>query len=103
MISTGESLLAIEKLVAAAGGNVVGKLTILAEGEAQGRDDIKYLEPLPLFHPDGTVMRFSLSGLFSFSELEVSDYLFLLSGGVLNLPCSKHKTRLAPVIANISH
>lgn len=56
VISTGESLLAIEKLVAAAGGNVVGKLTILAEGEAQGRDDIKYLEPLPLFHPDGTVM-----------------------------------------------
>ena len=57
VISTGESLLAIEKLVAAAGGNVVGKLTILAEGEAQGRTDIRYLEPLPLFNPDGTVMK----------------------------------------------
>ena len=57
VISTGESLAAIEKLVDAAGGIVAGKLTILAEGEAQNRDDIKYLEPLPLFHPDGTVMK----------------------------------------------
>ena len=56
VISTGESLAAIEKLVDAAGGQVVGKLTILAEGEAQGRTDIRYLEPLPLFHPDGSVM-----------------------------------------------
>ncbi len=56
VISTGESLAAIEKLVESAGGNVVGKLTILAEGEAQGRTDIQYLEPLPLFRPDGTVM-----------------------------------------------
>lgn len=56
VISTGESLAAIEKLVAAAGGNVVGRLTILAEGDAQLRKDIRYLEPLPLFHPDGTVI-----------------------------------------------
>jgi len=57
VISTGESLTAIEKLVEAAGGVIAGKMTILAEGEAQSRDDIVYLEPLPLFHPDGTVMK----------------------------------------------
>ena len=55
VISTGESLYAIEQLVEKAGGNVVGKMAILAEGDAIGRTDIKYLEPLPLFKPDGTV------------------------------------------------
>ncbi len=55
VISTGESLLAIEKLVEKAGGNIVGKMTILAEGDAQGREDIIYLEKLPLFNPDGSV------------------------------------------------
>lgn len=49
VISTGESLTAIEKLVAKAGGNVVAKAAILAEGEAADRDDIIYLEKLPLF------------------------------------------------------
>jgi len=53
VISTGESLRAIEELVLAAGGNIVGKMTILAEGDAQKRDDIIYLEPLPLFNRDG--------------------------------------------------
>ncbi|MBQ4044092.1 MAG: adenine phosphoribosyltransferase [Clostridia bacterium] len=56
VISTGESIAAIEKLVEAAGGIVCGKVTILAEGDAQDREDILYLEKLPLFHPDGTVM-----------------------------------------------
>ncbi len=56
VISTGESLRAVEELVEAAGGNIVGKMTVLAEGDAQVRDDIIYLEKLPLFHPDGTVM-----------------------------------------------
>ena len=56
VISTGESIAAIEKLVEAAGGIVCGKVTILAEGDAQERGDILYLEKLPLFHPDGTVM-----------------------------------------------
>ncbi|MGN1409300.1 MAG: phosphoribosyltransferase family protein [Eubacteriales bacterium] len=56
VISTGESLKAIEELVNAAGGKIVGKMTILAEGDAQVRDDIIYLEKLPLFHPDGTVI-----------------------------------------------
>jgi len=53
VISTGESLRAIEELVKAAGGNIVGKMAILAEGDAQERDDIIYLEPLPLFNANG--------------------------------------------------
>ena len=55
VISTGESLKAVEKLVKQAGGNVVGKMAILAEGAAQDRPDILYLEKLPLFNPDGTI------------------------------------------------
>ena len=55
VISTGESLKAVEKLVVQAGGEVVGKMAILAEGAAQARQDIIYLEKLPLFNPDGTV------------------------------------------------
>ena len=54
VISTGDSLRAIEELVEHAGGNIVGKLAILAEGDAINRDDIKYLSPLPLFRADGT-------------------------------------------------
>ena len=49
VISTGESLRAIEKLVHCAGGEICGKMTILAEGDAQEREDIVYLEKLPLF------------------------------------------------------
>ena len=56
VISTGESLRAVEELVNAAGGNIVGKMTILAEGDAQTRDDITYLEKLPLFTGDGEVI-----------------------------------------------
>ena len=53
VISTGESLRAIEKLVEDAGGIIVGKMAVLAEGDAQNRDDIIYLEKLPLFNKDG--------------------------------------------------
>ncbi|MBO5778048.1 MAG: adenine phosphoribosyltransferase [Clostridia bacterium] len=53
VISTGESLRAVEELVAAAGGIVCGRMAILAEGEAADRTDILYLEKLPLFTPDG--------------------------------------------------
>jgi len=53
VISTGESLAALEKLVKSAGGNIVGKMTVLAEGDAIGRDDIIYLEHLPLFDKNG--------------------------------------------------
>ena len=53
VISTGESLAAVEKLVNEAGGNVVGRMAILAEGAAADRDDIIYLEKLPLFDVEG--------------------------------------------------
>ncbi len=53
VISTGESLSAMEQLVAQAGGIVCGRMTILAEGDAIGRPDITYLQPLPLFDNDG--------------------------------------------------
>ena len=49
VISTGESLAAIEKLVEEFGGNIVGRACVLAEGDAKDRTDIIYLEPLPLF------------------------------------------------------
>ena len=55
VISTGESLAALEKLVEDAGGIVVGRIAVLAEGDAQNREDIRYLEKLPLFNPDGTI------------------------------------------------
>ena len=55
VISTGGSLRAMEELVKIAGGTVVGKIAVLAEGDAQERDDIKFLAPLPLFNADGTV------------------------------------------------
>ena len=56
VISTGESLRALEVLVEQAGGIIAGRMAILAEGEAQERPDLIYLEKLPVFHPDGTVM-----------------------------------------------
>ena len=56
VISTGESLAALEALVEKAGGIICGRMAILAEGDAQDREDLIYLEKLPLFHPDGTVM-----------------------------------------------
>lgn len=49
VISTGESLKALEELVEKAGGNVVAKAAILAEGDAANRDDILFLEKLPIF------------------------------------------------------
>lgn len=49
VISTGESLKAIEELVKKAGGIIVGKVAVLAEGDAADRDDIIFLEKLPVF------------------------------------------------------
>ena len=49
VISTGESLKAIEQIVIAAGGNIVGKTAVLAEGDAADRDDLIFLEKLPVF------------------------------------------------------
>ena len=55
VISTGESLHAMEELVAQAGGTVTGRAAILAEGDALSRKDLIYLAPLPVFNADGTV------------------------------------------------
>ncbi len=53
VISTGESLHALETLVKEAGGEIVGRMAILAEGDAQNRKDLTYLEKLPLFDKEG--------------------------------------------------
>ena len=53
VISTGESLYAVETLVKEAGGVICGRMTILAEGDAQNREDLIYLEKLPLFTNQG--------------------------------------------------
>jgi adenine phosphoribosyltransferase len=55
VISTGESLFALEELVRQAGGIIAGKMAVLAEGDAIGREDISYIHPLPLFNKDGSV------------------------------------------------
>jgi len=55
VISTGESLHAVEVLMEKCGANVVGKMAILAEGDAIDREDITVLAPLPLFNADGSV------------------------------------------------
>ena len=49
VISTGQSLKALERLVEKAGANVVAKAAILAEGDAKDRKDIIFLEALPTF------------------------------------------------------
>ena len=56
VISTGESLKALEALVEKAGGEICGRMAILAEGDAVNREDLIFLEELPLFNPDGTIM-----------------------------------------------
>jgi len=52
VISTGESLTALEKLCEQAGGKIVCKAAVLAEGDAADRDDLVFLEKLPLFFKD---------------------------------------------------
>ena len=56
VISTGESLRALEELVLQAGGEIVGRMAILAEGDAIERKDITYLAPLPLFDGEGNAL-----------------------------------------------
>ena len=53
VISTGESLHAMEELVTRAGGIVAGRMAPLAEGDAAKRDDIKFLGTIPLFNGKG--------------------------------------------------
>ncbi len=55
VVTTGESIGGLEKLVTEAGGTVCGKLCVLAEDTAADRDDLIYLEKLPVFNPDGTI------------------------------------------------
>lgn len=55
VISTGQSLASMEYLIEQAGGQIVGKMAVLAEGDAIKRDDIIVLEQLPLFNSDGSV------------------------------------------------
>ena len=56
VISTGASLASLESLVLRAGGIIAGKMAVLAEGDATLRDDIIYLERLPLFDKDGNAI-----------------------------------------------
>lgn len=56
VISTGESLRALEALVNQAGGEIVGRMAILAEGDAQERTDLIYLEKLPVFNAKGEII-----------------------------------------------
>lgn len=53
VISTGESLHALEALVERSSGKIVGRMAILAEGDAIGRPDITYVQKLPLFDKNG--------------------------------------------------
>ncbi len=53
VVSTGGSFAATESLVNQAGGNVVGRMAILAEGAAAKRNDVIFLAPLPLFNAKG--------------------------------------------------
>ena len=55
VISTGGSMHAMESLVDQAGGIIVGRAAVLAEGGAADRKDIVYMEKLPLFNADGTL------------------------------------------------
>ncbi|CDC13090.1 MAG: adenine phosphoribosyltransferase [Clostridium sp.] len=48
VISTGESLKAVEELCAKFDANVVAKAAVLAEGDAAKRDDIVFLGEIPL-------------------------------------------------------
>ena len=56
VVSLGDSLHALEELVKAAGGEICGRMTILAEGNAKNRDDLIYLEELPLFDKNGNAL-----------------------------------------------
>lgn len=49
VVSTGESLEALRKLIAHTGGTIVGQAAVLAEGDASKRSDLIFLEELPLF------------------------------------------------------
>ena len=55
VISTGGSLISMTNLIEKAGGNIVGKMAVLAEGDAMDRGDIIALHKLPLFDAEGNI------------------------------------------------
>ena len=57
VVSTGGSLLSMEKLIDEVGGTIVARMTVLAEGDALKRDDLIYLQELTLFTPEGEPIR----------------------------------------------
>lgn len=57
VISTGESLKALEALAQKAGGNIVAKMAVLAEGDSYNRTDITVLAKLPLFDETGNIIK----------------------------------------------
>jgi adenine phosphoribosyltransferase len=57
VISTGESLKSMELLVNSVQGNIVGRMAVLAEGDAAHRADITFIEELPVFNADGTIKK----------------------------------------------
>ena len=57
VISTGETLAAMEKLIRTAGGEIAGRMAVLAEGDAIGREDLICLETLPVFDGQGEPVR----------------------------------------------
>ena len=48
VVSTGNSLLGLEELVALAGGTIQKKAFVLAEGDAKNRPDVCFLDTIPL-------------------------------------------------------
>ena len=57
VVSLGDSLHALEELVKVAGGEICGRMTILAEGDARNRNDLIYLDELPLFDKNGNALK----------------------------------------------
>lgn len=57
VISTGDSLATLENLTNKVEGNIVGRMTVLAEGDSANRKDITYLEKLPVFNSDGSIKK----------------------------------------------
>ena len=56
VISTGESIHALESLIEMIGGKVAGRMAVLGEGDAMQRDDIIVLEDLPIFNSNGDII-----------------------------------------------
>ena len=80
VISTGESLRAVEELVNQAGGIICGRMTILAEGDAQDREDLIYLEKLPLFDTTSDQIKVIGDGVLRRDDIHQRQRMPLLVG-----------------------